>query len=310
MKERRQSGASEAPYGKMAPQQRPPSRPRRRRERNAGGILAGMFMGLRGAIFCAGFSVLSVSLIVWAFFWPHDAAGKIRAISPLPVPKVLDLAQFQGKHKESLFWGTYRPHLYFGIRSRTPKSLLAGLMWLGVKDGRHVLRHVCEDSDNLSQFGWLRHDGSTYGRQEIVLSTYFLKSWDQESGYGGDWSVRIKVESASKVITESRDASSIFFYVVNEDGGAVNILGKDSLSKGQVPFATGHDVEYGNWELHLKKKTEAQVNFAGIHTSFMHNLTQLVWRKLEIQGRSTGRLQLSDDSQKLANMAIFQVAFV
>ncbi|KAJ7299602.1 hypothetical protein O6H91_Y196800 [Diphasiastrum complanatum] len=110
-----------------------------------------------------------------------------------------------------------------------------------------------------------------------------------------------------KVITESRDASSIFFYVVNEDGGAVNILGKDSLSKGQVPFATGHDVEYGNWELHLKKKTEAQVNFAGIHTSFMHNLTQLVWRKLEIQGRSTGRLQLSDDSQKLANMAIFQI---
>ena len=26
--------------------------------------------------------------------------------------------QFQGDHKENLYWGTYRPHVYFGIRSR------------------------------------------------------------------------------------------------------------------------------------------------------------------------------------------------
>lgn len=28
------------------------------------------------------------------------------------------LSQFQGQHKESLYWGTYRPHLYLGIRAR------------------------------------------------------------------------------------------------------------------------------------------------------------------------------------------------
>ena len=26
--------------------------------------------------------------------------------------------QFQGEHKESLYWGTYRPQVYLGIRAR------------------------------------------------------------------------------------------------------------------------------------------------------------------------------------------------
>jgi Glycosyl hydrolase family 63 N-terminal domain len=32
----------------------------------------------------------------------------------------------------SLLWGPYRPNLYFGVRPRIPKSLLAGLMWAKV----------------------------------------------------------------------------------------------------------------------------------------------------------------------------------
>ena len=28
------------------------------------------------------------------------------------------LWQFQGEHRESLYWGTYRPHVYLGIRAR------------------------------------------------------------------------------------------------------------------------------------------------------------------------------------------------
>jgi Glycosyl hydrolase family 63 N-terminal domain len=32
----------------------------------------------------------------------------------------------------SLLWGPYRPNLYFGVRPRVPKSLLAGLMWAKV----------------------------------------------------------------------------------------------------------------------------------------------------------------------------------
>jgi mannosyl-oligosaccharide glucosidase len=32
-------------------------------------------------------------------------------------------------NNQSLLWGPYRPNLYFGIRPRIPKSLMAGLMW-------------------------------------------------------------------------------------------------------------------------------------------------------------------------------------
>ena len=33
---------------------------------------------------------------------------------------------------ESLFWGPYKPNLYFGVRPRLPKSLTAGLLWARV----------------------------------------------------------------------------------------------------------------------------------------------------------------------------------
>lgn len=32
-------------------------------------------------------------------------------------------------NNQSLFWGPYRPNLYFGVRQRGPNSLLTGLMW-------------------------------------------------------------------------------------------------------------------------------------------------------------------------------------
>lgn len=62
------------------------------------------------------------------------------------------------------------------------------------------MRHVCENSDDLSKFGWTDHNGRDYGHQvivdqEITLATSFLKSKQEGSGYGGDWAVRIDVKS-------------------------------------------------------------------------------------------------------------------
>jgi|APAra0007618257_1042622.scaffolds.fasta_scaffold06218_3 hypothetical protein len=38
--------------------------------------------------------------------------------------------QFQGEHKESLYWGTYRPHVYFGVRARYANSTVnESLLW-------------------------------------------------------------------------------------------------------------------------------------------------------------------------------------
>jgi mannosyl-oligosaccharide glucosidase len=36
---------------------------------------------------------------------------------------------------QSLYWGTYRPNLYFGTRTRAADTnLLTGLIWFGAKD--------------------------------------------------------------------------------------------------------------------------------------------------------------------------------
>jgi hypothetical protein len=35
---------------------------------------------------------------------------------------------------EQYLWGTYRSHLYFGMRMARPKSLLTGMMWFGMQN--------------------------------------------------------------------------------------------------------------------------------------------------------------------------------
>lgn len=210
------------------------------------------------------------TLLFAAFFYAEDSAQKERQTDgsrdvafPCCIMKFIclwnpssssssffpswNLLQFQGKHREQYYWGTYRSTLYLGIRARyvwmclckiflwcnsknnnrqriccrvllcscskvskggicvltncqekllrenewergselqkkflsvncrIPKSILAGFMWLGVKDGQYALRHTCEESDKLSRYAWVCHDGATYGRQVLyILDTSFF----------------------------------------------------------------------------------------------------------------------------------------
>ena len=47
------------------------------------------------------------------------------------------------------------------------RSLMAGVLWM-VYDGQFNLRHTCEHSDGLQRYGWIRHDGTSFGQQEIL----------------------------------------------------------------------------------------------------------------------------------------------
>ena len=50
------------------------------------------------------------------------------------------------------FWGSYRPGVYFGMKTRSPSDLLTGLMWMVpelVRQNDIGLRHWCEQGDNL-----------------------------------------------------------------------------------------------------------------------------------------------------------------
>ncbi|KAK4413227.1 Mannosyl-oligosaccharide glucosidase GCS1 [Sesamum alatum] len=235
-----------------------------------------------------------------------------RVVTPLPAPKLMDLSMFEGEHKESLYWGTYRPHVYFGIRARTPQSLLSGLMWIGVKDGRYFMRHVCQDSDELKTYGWTHHNGRDYGRQVLVdqnlkLTTSFLKSMEEESGYGGDWAFR--VEAQSEVLKEeTEDTVHLFFYVAEEGGNALYLGSGPSDIPDVYILAFGSRNDLGSWQLHLESKDDFEFHYAGFKTNHIHNLSELVQTNLAVQAREVGRLQLSDTSDDAPNILVFQIS--
>eukprot|EP00741_Cyanophora_paradoxa_P010634 tig00020537_g10278.t1 len=108
----------------------------------------------------------------------------------------------------SLLWGSYRPNLYFGLRTRHPESLLAGLMWFDPNrpDALERVRHRCEHGreSGLESYGWQAHDGATYGRHVaddaangVVVTASFVKASSgsaEGDAAGGDVGVRIRVE--------------------------------------------------------------------------------------------------------------------
>ncbi|KEH20572.1 mannosyl-oligosaccharide glucosidase [Medicago truncatula] len=265
------------------------------------------------------FLTITFFFIIIIFFLVHHFVTSAaqphlpRVVTPFPAPKIMDLPQFQGEHKESLYWGTYRPHLYLGIRARTPQSLMAGLMWIGVKDGSNHLRHVCRQEDALSAYGWTKHNGRDYGHQVLVdhgmiLTTEFIKSKGEGSGYGWDWAVRIDVQIDKSKWNEDfgRDAQ-LFFYLADE-GGNVLDAGRENLNiRESSLLASGSRTDIGNWQLHLKSTDDLKLHYSGFHTPHFHNLSDLVEENLASQTRKHGQMQLPDSSDDSPNVLVFQI---
>lgn len=141
------------------------------------------------------------------------------AMPPPPPPPRLHAggaalaAHLAAEHNSSLLWGTWRPGVYFGLRSRThPTALVAGAMWLradavATKRARSLLRHRCEQ-DVLQRYGYSAHDGRSYATQQlrdaangiVIDSSYAL---DQATG---GWAVRLRGSNATA-------AQRVLFYV-------------------------------------------------------------------------------------------------
>ncbi len=66
-------------------------------------------------------SVLAVFLV--SMLSPSGAAADDESILHSEIGRL---------NNQSLLWGPYRPNLYFGVRPRLPRSLMAGLMWAKV----------------------------------------------------------------------------------------------------------------------------------------------------------------------------------
>lgn len=279
------------------------------------GLLSGMEVNLKTLLFTGALTLSVTAFLIFYYYQMEDVntSNLLRVITPLPVPKIMDLPLFQGKHRESLYWGTYRPQVYLGIRARTPKSLMAGIMWLGAKDGQYLLRHTCQMSDELSSYGWLRHDGRKYGHQVIVdqdmaMTTTFLKSWGSGSGYGGDWAIRFDVRNERNPHDNSLKRFHLFFYMADEGGHTLKLGKRGSTFGSKIPLVSGYREDVGGWELHSQGMDDMEVHYVGFNTPHMHNLTELVEKTLVIQTRMVGRLQLPDSSEVSPNVVVFQIS--
>ncbi|KAG9307496.1 hypothetical protein G9A89_017326 [Geosiphon pyriformis] len=131
---------------------------------------------------------------------------------------------------QSLFWGTYRPNLYFGTRARLPESLLTGLMWFGVDDStkwQHI-RHACDQGDDMAEYSYKKHNGRSFAMQtltdeenNVTLKTEFLKVLGGDNG--GNWGVRI-----SGIPTNQGKSSrlSLLYYIGLQGEGSLELNNK------------------------------------------------------------------------------------
>ncbi|XP_074086113.1 mannosyl-oligosaccharide glucosidase [Macrotis lagotis] len=207
-----------------------------------------------------------------------------RAVTPHPAPPALPPAA------PALFWGTYRPHLYFGMKTRSPRAPVTGLMWLqqgGPPAGPGPLRHTCEQGDGVGPYGWELHDGLRFGRQRLqdgalLLTTEFVKR--PGGSHGGDWSWRVTAEPQS-LRGPGPPLLSLFFYVATDGQGAVT---PDPGTGGQLKGIDGHTEELGDFRLTLLPPTDAQ-GAASKHGSYnvlwmpspgLHLLTEAVKNRL------------------------------
>lgn len=90
----------------------------------------GRASGASGARGSAGGAALAVVVLALAFGlsgrWVMAWLRARRALTLHPAPPALPPDSSSPAVAPELFWGTYRPHVYFGMKTRSPKPLLTG----------------------------------------------------------------------------------------------------------------------------------------------------------------------------------------
>ena len=210
------------------------------------------------------------------------------------------MALFPAEHNASLLWGTFRPGIYFGLRSQSyPTALAAGLMWVhGSAPTMDKLRHKCEQ-DEVDRYGFMAHDGRSFGAQPIVdsangiaLQTSFVRTDD------GGWAVRIEgADSEEEVAATPRpkvggrsraspyprgQPQSLFFYLsidaeydavrqYNRETGRAEPAGgferADPGGEATLARLTGHVRDLGEFEVLVSASSAASSSTASSSTS-------------------------------------------
>ncbi|XP_064602223.1 mannosyl-oligosaccharide glucosidase-like isoform X2 [Liolophura sinensis] len=180
-----------------------------------------------------------------------------RVKTPLDSPKMLAPNSSSAVMCPDRYWGSYRPHMYFGMKTRTSHSPVVGLMWLTqfTREMPAPVRHWCDEGDHLTKYGWLKHDGANFGVQKIedqyfTMMTEFVKK--PGGTHGGDWSARISVQSKDRPVV-----MSLMFYIALDGPGEL----EPTIKKGRLDHIRGETDELGQFMLQFSRSDAATVKY-------------------------------------------------
>lgn len=186
-----------------------------------------------------------------------------------------------------MFWGSYRPGNYFGMKTRDAHSLVMGLMWYFPRQllgGGKGIRHWCDSGDNLAKYGWTKHDGRTFGIQEIYdgafkLETSFIKTGEGKNG--GEWSARVAVTNTSSAMEDI----SLIWYTALDDKTNGWIQAVDA----EVTGVGGETVGLGKFLLsfHTNGKIIKQSYVSTVGPG-LHALKETIQNYVRLVPRTTG----------------------
>nr|SVE77481.1 EOG090X02G1 [Daphnia lumholtzi]SVE78111.1 EOG090X02G1 [Daphnia lumholtzi] len=213
-----------------------------------------------------GFGVIAISVVSW---FVYQGYLETRVNSPLTENKVA----FPSSHDfPERYWGSFRPGVYFGMKSRDTNSLLAGLMWF--------MPDVAAVGDNLEQYGWKEHDGRNFGVQVVIdkfiqLETSFVTKLGGK--HGGDWTARIQVEPRMKELRGQQ--VTLFFYLTLDDNGkgllqpirmidnmdTSGMEANESVKFLGLSAVHGHTEKLGDFRVSFHHSNEQSI----VHTAFL-----------------------------------------
>lgn len=257
---------------------------------------------------------LCIFSLIWFFYALYMRSSLARRVVTLhPSPRVLDANSSSPAVSPERYWGTYRPQVYFGMKTRSPRSVVTGLMWMrqfAEMDGN--LRHTCEQGDHLLGYGWLMHDGVSFGVQEVhdrefTLTTEFVKRMGGD--HGGDWTWRITAKQHST--TSSAPVISLMFYAATDVQG---FLQAHVEEKSRLSSVTGTSEELGNFKITFGKPTAgegasgkyARYNYLQTKSPGLDKLTDIVKNSLNHKftfspSKGEKRSYFAVDSYKVTN---------
>lgn len=205
---------------------------------------------------------LCIFSLVWFFYALYMRSSLAKRVVTLhPSPPVLDANSSSAKVSPERFWGSYRPQVYFGMKTRSPRSIVTGMMWMRQFSDMDVnLRHTCEQGDRLQSYGWLMHDGITFGVQEIrdndfTLTTEFVKRMGGD--HGGDWTWRITAKQHSSA--PQAPVISLMIYAAADTQGSLEAHVEE---RNRLASITGFSEELGNFKITFRKPVTGELSSA------------------------------------------------